>query len=74
LPDRDTLVGWLEAAGYVDVRLVDENQTTLEEQRQTEWMRFYSLKQALDPEDLNRTIEGHPAPLRAALTARYQPR
>ena len=51
----------------------DQNQTSLEEQRQTEWMRFYSLQQALDPKDLNRTIEGHPAPLRAALTARYRP-
>ena len=74
LPDRVTLINWLSEAGYSKIEIIDENQTTLDEQRQTEWMRFYSLKQALNPEDLSRTIEGHPAPLRAALTARYQPR
>ena len=73
LPDRVTLMSWLSEAGYSEIEIIDENQTTLDEQRQTDWMRFYSLKQALDPKDLDRTIEGHPAPLRAALTARYLP-
>lgn len=70
LPDLNTLCLWLEGAGYRDIEVVDVNQTTMSEQRQTPWMRFYSLSHALDPEDLNRTIEGHPAPLRAALTAK----
>ena len=71
LPDRDTLVRWIRDAGYRDVQIIDENQTSFEEQRQTPWMRFYSLGQALDPDDQSRTIEGHPAPLRAAVRARY---
>lgn len=73
LPDRETLVTWLSEAGYCDVKVVDLNRTTLQEQRQTDWMRFHSLQQALDPQDERRTIEGHPAPLRAAVHAHFQP-
>ena len=71
LPDVSTLLAWLESAGYRDARLVDLNQTSLQEQRQTEWMRFHSLTQALDPENLDLTIEGHPAPLRAMVVAEF---
>ena len=69
LPDVETLLNWLRLAGYRSPRLVDLNQTSLKEQRQTEWMRFYSLTQALNPENLDQTIEGHPAPLRAMVIA-----
>lgn len=69
LPDVQTLLNWLEEAGYQKPRLLDLNQTSLEEQRQTEWMRFYSLNQALNPDNLNLTIEGHPAPVRAMVLA-----
>lgn len=71
LPDVDTLVTWLHEAGYKASRLVDLNQTSLEEQRQTAWMRFYSLNQALNPENLDETIEGYPAPLRAMIIAEF---
>ena len=71
LPDVDTLLEWLIEAGYKQPRLLDLNQTSLQEQRQTEWMRFYSLNQALDPKDPNLTIEGHPAPLRAIILADF---
>ena len=49
--------------------MVDLNQTSLEEQRATEWMRFNSLKDFLDPDDVNKTAEGYPAPLRAVIVA-----
>ncbi|MCW8881538.1 MAG: DUF1698 domain-containing protein, partial [Sedimenticola sp.] len=39
------------------------------EQRATEWMHFESLSDYLDPTDPSRTVEGHPAPLRATLVA-----
>ncbi|MFO6215481.1 DUF1698 domain-containing protein, partial [Pseudomonas aeruginosa] len=36
----------------------------------TEWMRFQSLPEFLDPQDRSRTVEGLPAPMRATLVAR----
>ncbi|MEW8068099.1 MAG: DUF1698 domain-containing protein, partial [Candidatus Thiodiazotropha endolucinida] len=44
--------------------------TTIEEQRATEWMRFESLADYLDPADRSLTIEGYPAPRRAVFVAR----
>ncbi len=70
LPTRARLLEWIEEAGYEDVRCVDVTATTVEEQRSTDWMPFLSLKDALDPEDTTRTIEGLPAPLRAVVIAR----
>ena len=59
---------WMEQAGFTDVSIIDISPTRIEEQRSTHWMRFESLEQALDPRDPNRTIEGHPAPVRAIVT------
>ncbi|MCR9186060.1 MAG: tRNA 5-methoxyuridine(34)/uridine 5-oxyacetic acid(34) synthase CmoB [Halieaceae bacterium] len=70
LPSPDTLVSWLRKLKFRDVALVDVSTTRVEEQRQTEWMRFQSLADFLDPEDATRTIEGYPAPMRAVVTAR----
>jgi len=70
IPSAEELLHWLRRAGFEHARLVDVNQTTTEEQRTTEWMRFHSLTNFLDPHDHNRTIEGYPAPLRATLIAR----
>ena len=57
-------------AGFEDVRCVDVSTTSVEEQRATEWMRFQSLPEILDPADHSRTVEGLPAPTRAVLIAR----
>ena len=70
IPTLDILLQWIRAAGFKDERLVDLNRTTIEEQRTTEWMRFHSLREALDPQDLTRTVEGYPSPLRATIIAR----
>jgi tRNA (mo5U34)-methyltransferase len=70
VPAVPTLAGWLAGAGLVDVRVVDVTPTTVAEQRTTEWMRFESLAEALDPEDPHRTAEGLPAPVRAVVVAR----
>ncbi|NOQ65156.1 MAG: tRNA 5-methoxyuridine(34)/uridine 5-oxyacetic acid(34) synthase CmoB [Methyloprofundus sp.] len=69
LPTCDTLVGWMKRCGFKNVRVVDVNQTSIEEQRATPWMTFNSLQDFLDPEDFNLTIEGHPAPRRATFIA-----
>ncbi|RAR62188.1 MULTISPECIES: tRNA 5-methoxyuridine(34)/uridine 5-oxyacetic acid(34) synthase CmoB [Halomonadaceae] len=69
LPSSAALSHWLERCGFSDVRVVDEAETSLDEQRATEWMSFQSLADFLDPEDPRLTIEGHPAPRRAVLIA-----
>lgn len=69
VPGRERLVEWVRGAGFEDLRVVDVATTTPAEQRTTPWMRFESLDRALDPADPDLTIEGHPAPRRAALIA-----
>lgn len=69
VPDVATLAGWLRAAGFATVRLVDRSVTTVAEQRATPWMTYRSLAEALDPGDPRRTVEGYPAPERAAMIA-----
>tara|TARA_B100001094_G_C18184150_1_gene802719 strand:- start:1873 stop:2862 length:990 start_codon:yes stop_codon:yes gene_type:complete len=70
LPSAKALKTWLEKCGFCDVRIINVNKTELDEQRQTEWMRNESLEAFLDPHDKHRTIEGHPAPIRATLIAK----
>jgi tRNA (mo5U34)-methyltransferase len=70
LPSTATLQGWLAKAGFSEVTLVNTCTTTLAEQRQTPWMTFESLAQALDPGNPALTVEGHPAPVRATFVAR----
>ena len=69
LPSPQALVTWLEKVGFENVRIVDVTKTRPEEQRTTEWKPGQSLRDYLDPEDSDRTIEGHPAPVRAVLVA-----
>ena len=69
LPSTKALAVWLERVGFENIRVVDVNHTTLDEQRSTPWMDSQSLKDFLDPEDITRTIEGYPAPQRAVLIA-----
>ncbi|MBK8455048.1 MAG: tRNA 5-methoxyuridine(34)/uridine 5-oxyacetic acid(34) synthase CmoB [Thiofilum sp.] len=69
IPSTALLELWLRRLGFVAIRTVDVGQTSLEEQRRTEWMRFESLADFLDPTDHNKTIEGYPAPKRAVLIA-----
>ena len=69
LPSLPLLEDWLARAGFDDIRVVDVTPTTVDEQRSTDWMRFESLADALDPSDPGRTVEGHPGPLRAMVLA-----
>src|SRR5690554_5717410 len=69
IPSVEMLLLWCRRVGFNNVRLVDLNQTSVQEQRQTDWMRFNSLADFLHPENSNLTIEGYPAPLRAVIIA-----
>ncbi|KPY84368.1 tRNA 5-methoxyuridine(34)/uridine 5-oxyacetic acid(34) synthase CmoB [Pseudomonas syringae pv. tagetis] len=70
LPSVPALELWMRRAGFTDVRCVDVSHTTVEEQRSTEWMRFQSLSDYLDPADHSKTVEGLPAPMRAVIVGR----
>jgi tRNA (mo5U34)-methyltransferase len=69
LPSCDTMLSWLRKMGFNNPRVVDIKKTSIEEQRSTEWMRFHSLPEFLDPHNDELTIEGHPAPIRAVFVA-----
>jgi len=69
LPSIKTLEQWLCKVRFRDVRTVDVNTTSLDEQRSTPWMNFQSLSDFLDPNDRSKTIEGYPAPKRAVVIA-----
>jgi tRNA (mo5U34)-methyltransferase len=67
VPSLPVLYDWLEAAGLPGATLLDVSRTTTGEQRSTDWMTFESLRECLDPINPAVTVEGHPAPVRAAL-------
>jgi len=69
IPGTERLLRWVEGAGFRSPRVVDVTQTTTREQKSTDWMTFESLKQALDPADQAKTVEGLPAPVRAIVIA-----
>lgn len=69
LPSCASLLSWLTKVGFRDARLVDVCQTSTEEQRGTDWMRFHSLENFLDSANPSLTAEGHPAPMRAVFVA-----
>lgn len=69
LPSCATLESWMRKCGFENIRTVDVNTTSTDEQRATEWMSFYSLADFLDGKDPSKTVEGHPAPKRAVVVA-----
>ncbi|MCK5647610.1 MAG: tRNA 5-methoxyuridine(34)/uridine 5-oxyacetic acid(34) synthase CmoB [Gammaproteobacteria bacterium] len=69
LPTADTMTQWLGRCGFEQIKVVDVNQTSTQEQRTTSWMPYESLQDFLDPQDENKTIEGYPAPKRATFIA-----
>jgi len=69
IPTIKRLESELSIAGFSNIRCIEENTTSLEEQRRTEWIAGYSLNEFLDPEDITKTREGYPAPKRATMIA-----
>ena len=68
IPDLAAMESWLLRCGFKDVRCVDITRTEHEEQRKTDWIQTESLKDFLDPDDPQKTVEGYPAPVRAIFT------
>ena len=69
LPACAALALWLKRCGYQHIRLIHICKTTAEEQRSSDWMRFHSLSNFLDPDNPDLTCEGLPAPKRAIFVA-----
>ncbi len=69
LPSIPVMILWLKRCGFTDIACINTSRTSHKEQHTTEWMRFESLADYLDPDDNLKTIEGHPAPLRAIFLA-----
>ncbi len=69
LPTLAELTTWLRRSGFGCIEIIDTTVTTTDEQRSTEWMTFESLREALDPDDPSKTVEGWPAPRRVVVTA-----
>jgi tRNA (mo5U34)-methyltransferase len=67
IPTLEILHDWVEQAGLGETLVLDVSRTTTGEQRSTEWMTFQSLAECLDKDNPMLTVEGHPAPVRAAL-------
>lgn len=72
VPTVSVLHNWLQQAGLNGAKVLDVSKTTCDEQRSTGWMTFESLRESLDPQNQSRTVEGHPAPVRAALLISVQ--
>ncbi|MEI4269692.1 MAG: tRNA 5-methoxyuridine(34)/uridine 5-oxyacetic acid(34) synthase CmoB [Candidatus Dasytiphilus stammeri] len=69
IPSANIIKIWLHRCGFKNIRVVDLQITTVNEQRRTKWANIYSLSDFLDPKDDSKTMEGYPAPLRAIIIA-----
>lgn len=69
IPSVKALSLWMKRVGFVHIKCVDIDNTSVEEQRATQWMQNHSLADFLDPLDSTKTIEGYPAPKRAVIIA-----
>lgn len=73
IPSPECVMKWLRQSGFVDVQCHSIEVTSTQEQRATQWMRNYSLKNFLHPDNVSLTMEGYPAPTRAFFSARRIP-
>ncbi|MBT6325202.1 MAG: tRNA 5-methoxyuridine(34)/uridine 5-oxyacetic acid(34) synthase CmoB [Bdellovibrionales bacterium] len=64
VPTLSCLINWANRAKFSNIEVISDTLLTQEEQRITKWSPQQSLKDFLNPNDLNQTIEGYPAPRR----------
>ncbi len=69
LPSIATTEQWLKRCRFSDIRCVDDNITSTDEQRRTAWMPSESLADFLRPDTPALTVEGYPRPRRAVFIA-----
>ncbi|MGW8195762.1 MAG: tRNA 5-methoxyuridine(34)/uridine 5-oxyacetic acid(34) synthase CmoB [Desulforhopalus sp.] len=64
VPTGACLCNWMNKAGFSSPRIFSTHQMSSAEQRKTEWMRFESYADFIDPAAPHLTVEGYPAPWR----------
>mgnify|MGYP001223148551 FL=1 len=71
IPTLSCCVNWLKKAKYKNIEVISSTNLTFDEQRNTPWNPppHQTLKDFLDPQNLSKTIEGHPAPRRFSIIA-----
>ncbi len=69
VPTAACVKNWLTRVGFDKVEVFCSHRMSNTEQRRTEWMEFESYDDFIDPENLELTVEGYPAPLRVFLKA-----
>lgn len=70
IPTPACLVALAKRAGFVEIEIVSDVELSMEEQRKTELAPYESLEDFLSPENSLLTVEGFPAPRRAAIRVR----
>lgn len=70
VPTAKAMCNMLMRTKFKDIQVIATNRHEVSEQRTTSWNPGHSYENFIDPEDPNRTIEGHPAPHRAIVFAR----
>lgn len=70
LPTLEGLKNWIRRAGYSQVEVIFQEKLSNQEQRTTSWAPIDSLRDFLDENDPEKTVEGYPAPYRFYIEAR----
>ena len=69
VPTGEALKNWLFRAGFERVEMFCSHPMSAAEQRSTEWMKFESYQDFIDPLNPTLTVEGYPAPWRVFFSA-----
>ena len=70
IPTVNALKNWCFRAGFESVEVLAIKKTDTKEQRKTDWIVTQSLENFLNPNNLNETVEGYPAPIRVYIKAK----
>ncbi|MES0489231.1 MAG: tRNA 5-methoxyuridine(34)/uridine 5-oxyacetic acid(34) synthase CmoB [Leptospirales bacterium] len=70
IPTQTVIESWLIRAGFEDIELIFNEKLSSNEQRVTEWSPGLSLKDFLDSDNPEKTIEGYERPSRIYFAAR----
>ena len=69
VPTPSCLHNWMKRCGFQRIQQFYQHPMSNREQRKTEWMRFESYDDFIDPQDPAKTIEGYPSPWRVFFKA-----
>lgn len=69
IPTLSCLINWAKKSKFVDIEVLSQSKTTEDEQRLTKWCGSVKndFKNFLDPQDSEKTLDGHEAPYRFCL-------